>query len=145
MSSNEVFAKSLSHSQLFHGIETPALLELVQLGQIQHSKPGQVLIQEEDRVPGLFVILAGAAHVVKSSQKLTTLGRGAFFGEISLFGVSLGATASIIVGNDPCDYLIITASALDQWAKKHPTAERAFLKKMCVELSRRLYATSERL
>jgi CRP-like cAMP-binding protein len=139
------YAKVLSHSQIFNGIELVDLQSLVQMGKLLQPKPGSIVVEEGNRVPGLHVILEGSAQVVKSGQKLTQFGRGAFFGEISLFGVALGATASIVVGHDPSTLLLITSDSLQAWAKQHPEAERLFLRKMCVELSRRLYATSEKL
>lgn len=142
---HEDYAKILSHSQIFNGIDLSALTALIQMGKLVQPKPGSILIEEEHRVPGLHVILEGSAQVMKGGQKLTVFGRGGFFGEISLFGVSLGATASIVVGNDPCTLLLITQEALHSWAKQNPEGERLFLRKMCTELSRRLYSTSERL
>lgn len=142
---HEDSARILSHSQLFHGLDEASLLDLPKFGRVMQSDPGAILIEEGHRVPGLHVILEGAAHVLKGGQRLTQFGRGAFFGEISLFGVSLGATATIVVGPDRCSVLLLTTEALDAWAKKHPSAERLFLRQMCTELSRRLYATSEKL
>ena len=141
----EESAKILSHSQVFHGIELPALVSLVQAGRLLQPAAGSILIEEEHRVSGLQVILEGSAQVVKGGQKLTMFGRGAFFGEISLFGVSLGATATVVVGPDRSTILLITPEALATWAKLNPEAERLFLRKMCTELCRRLYSTSEKL
>lgn len=139
------YAKVLSHSQIFNGIELADLEALVKISKIIQPKPGSILIEEEHRVPGLHVILEGSAQVVKGGQRLTVFGRGAFFGEISLFGVALGASASILVGNDPSTLLLITQEGLAAWAKQYPEAERLFLRKMCIELSRRVYATSAKL
>lgn len=141
----EAYAQSLSHSQVFHGIELPILVSLVKAGRVLQPAPNSILIEEENRVPGLHVILAGSAVVEKAGKSLTVFGRGAFFGEISLFGVSLGATATIRVGGDPTTVLLITPEALGTWAKLNPEGERQFLRRMCTELCRRLYSTSERL
>jgi hypothetical protein len=56
----ETTVRALSHSQVFQG-----------------------------RAKGLHVIVEGSAQILKRGTPLTILGRGAFFGEISLFGVSL--------------------------------------------------------
>lgn len=140
----EDYAKILSHSQIFNGVELQDLVELVQKAKVLQPKPGSILIEEGYRVTGLHVILEGSAHVMKGGNKVSILGRGSFFGEISLFGVALGATASIVVGNDRSTILMITQEVLDTWAKAHPASERLFLRKMCTELSRRFYSVSER-
>ena len=145
MEASENYAKILSHSQIFNGIDLKDLVSLVKEAKVLHPKPGSLLIEEEHRVPGLHVILEGSAQLVKAGQQLTVFGRGAFFGEISLFGVALGATASILVGNDPSTFLLITSEVLSAWAKLYPEAERIFLRKMCVELSRRVYLSNEKL
>lgn len=137
------YSKILSHSQLFNGIDEAALKALIQGGEVRSFEGQEFLIQEDNRVEGLSVILSGAAKVQKLDTSLTMLGRGAFYGEISLFGVSLGATASLIA-HEPTTVFTITKKNLDVWAQHYPKAEVMFLKKMCTELCRRLYATSER-
>jgi CRP-like cAMP-binding protein len=140
----ETTVRALSHSQVFHGIEIPALEALVQVSERIETPPGQTLLEEEGRVKGLHVIVEGSAQIVKGGTPLTILGRGAFFGEISLFGVSFSATANV-VAKDRTVCIILQKAQLELWGKKHPAAERIFLYRMCTELSRRLYSTSEKL
>ena len=140
----EAAVRALSHSQVFHGIELPALEALVQTSERTETAPGQPLLEQEGRVKGLHVIVEGSAQILKGGTPLALLGRGAFFGEISLFGVSFTATADV-VAKDRTVCIILQKSPLEQWGKKHPAAERIFLYRMCTELSRRLYSTSDRL
>lgn len=140
----EATVRALSHSQIFHGIELPALEALVRASERIEARPGQALLEQEGRVKGLHVIVEGSAQIVKGGTPLTILGRGAFFGEISLFGVSFSATANV-VAKDPTVCTILQKAQLEKWGAQHPTAERIFLYRMCTELSRRLYSTSEKL
>jgi CRP-like cAMP-binding protein len=140
----ETTVRALSHSQVFHGIELPALESLVQMAERTETPPGQLLLNQDGRVKGLHVIVEGSAQILKGGVPLTILGRGAFFGEISLFGVSFSATADVL-SKDRTVCIILQKAQLEQWGKKHPSAERTFLYRMCTELSRRLYSTSERL
>jgi cAMP-dependent protein kinase regulator len=60
---------------------------------------GAQLIAEGERAPGLFVLLSGAAEVVRgwgstAPQKIARLGRGDLFGEVSLL-TSAAAIASV--------------------------------------------------
>lgn len=139
----EYYARILSHSQLFHGIEEKALTTMIEKGVIKTFPDSGVLVEENNRVEGLHIILEGSANVKKGSTSLTLLGRGAFFGEISLFGASFGATASIIA-HEKMSVLVISKAVLDAWGIQFPVAEKQFLRKMCTELSRRLYSANER-
>ena len=140
----DAFSKSLSHSQLFHEQPEQVLKSLIEKGSIKEFKAGQIVVEEEHRVDGLHVILEGSARVQKGTTLVTTLGRGAFFGEISLFGASFGATASI-VGHDSGTMLVVSKTGLSEWSKQYPESERIFLRKLCTELCRRLYMTSDRM
>ena len=139
----DYYARILSHSQLFHGIAEPALKSMITAGKIQKVSHGTEILKEGAQVAGLHVVLEGAAKVKKGEAVLVTLGRGAFFGEISLFGAALGATASI-VAQENCTTLLITSEVLRTWSKQFPDSERDFLRKLCTELCRRLSLTSER-
>ncbi len=146
MNSQEIerYSLSLSHSQLFHGIDVKSIEALVQSASKIETASDQVIIEQETRVSGLHLIVEGSAQVIKAGTALTLIGRGAFFGEISLFGASFSATATV-KAKDKTTCLMITKQILDAWAKQHATAERLFLLHMCTELSRRLYLTSEKL
>ena len=140
----ESTVRSLSHSQIFHGIDPSALQSLVESAERIEIAPGKIILEQEGRVKGLHVIVGGSAQILKSGTGLAILGRGAFFGEISLFGVSFSATADV-VAKDPTVCIILQKAQLEQWGKKYPLAERTFLYRMCTELSRRLYSTSEKI
>lgn len=140
----ERLSEITSHSQVFNGVDLESLKALVKMGSVVSVKSGDLIIEEEKRVPGLFVLLEGAVSVIKNSKPVFTFGRGSFFGEISLFGVSFAGTATV-QAREPAKLLMVTREVLETWAKHHPEAERIFLRKMCTELSRRLYSTSERL
>ena len=140
----EPTVRALSHSQIFHGLEAPALEALVQVSERVEVPAGRPILERDGRVPGLFLLVEGSAQVLKGGMPVTVMGRGSFFGEISLFGVSFAATADV-VAKDKAVCIVLTKTALETWGKKHPQAERMFLYRMCTELSRRLYATSEKL
>ncbi len=135
--------KTIKNSILFSGISLPALQALVREADLKTFSAHQQIVQELTRVEGLHVILEGTATVKKGPATLTTLGKGSFFGEISLFGASFGATATI-VAHENISVLLITPKCLKEWGKKFLAEENAFLRNMCIELARRLYATSQR-
>jgi CRP-like cAMP-binding protein len=138
-------ATVLSHSLLFRGIPLPDLGHLIAAGKVVTTEPGGILIEEEGKVPGLHVILDGDVHIVKSGQaQVTQLGRGNFFGEISLFGLVLGATASVTAPRG-CTVFVITEAQLRAWFKSHPAHELTFFKHLASELCSRLNSTTAKL
>jgi CRP/FNR family cyclic AMP-dependent transcriptional regulator len=60
---------------------------------------GRPLIEQGEGAEAFFVILEGAASVVRDGQELTSLGVGDFFGEIALLETGL-RTASVIAETD---------------------------------------------
>ncbi len=143
--SHSEYAKILSHSQLFNGIAVSDLEDLISRGKVIPYKANEPVIQETKPVQGLSVILEGAVRIVKSEKApVTQLGRGSFFGEISLFGMAFGATASVVSINASSIFLI-TKNELATWFKKYPAHELAFLKHLARELCQRLYSTTDKL
>jgi CRP-like cAMP-binding protein len=140
----EPTVRALSHSQIFHGLDPKALESLVKVSERMDFPAGASILEREGRVVGLFILIEGSAQVFKGGVPVAIMGRGSFFGEISLFGVSFAATADV-VAKDKSVCITLTKAALEQWGKSHPVAERAFLYRMCTELSRRLYSTSEKI
>ncbi len=139
------YTASLSHSQLFHGIDLPILSDLIHHGQITKSPADSWLLTEGDKVPGLFVVLEGFVHVTRNGKTdVTPLGRGNFFGEISVFGLGIGASASVITPKG-CTSLLVSQDELTKWFKKYPDGERLFLRHLAGELCRRLYLTTAKL
>jgi len=103
------------------------------------------VVHEGDRVHGLSVVLEGAVQVRKGGKQATApLGRGNFFGEISIFGLGLGASATV-ESPQGATTLVIPPEVLGAWFKLHPDGERLFLRHLAAELCRRLHLTTERL
>ena len=92
----------------------------------------------------LYVILEGSVQIYKGKGSVSVLGRGSFFGEISLLGDAVAATASVAT-REGCTLLLVSAEALRGWFKKHPPGELVFYRHLAVELCRRLYLTTEKV
>lgn len=142
---SDTFVRVMSHSQLFHDIELPALEALLKAGTVKKVEAGSILLGEDGRVGGLHVILEGFVEVIKNSQiAVAQLGRGNFFGEISVFGMAPGATASIRA-KAGCTLFVVSPSQLKDWFKAYPEAEKLFYRHLAFELCQRLYSTTERI
>jgi NADH dehydrogenase len=67
----------------------PAELVQLRLGSSvgvtqEHFEPGQEVFHEGDVGDRVYIILSGGADVLRGEQKLATLGRGEYFGEMAL-------------------------------------------------------------
>ncbi|MBL7715552.1 MAG: Crp/Fnr family transcriptional regulator [Bdellovibrionales bacterium] len=135
-------AQILSHSQLFHGLSSETLSGLAGTGEILSLKAGDYLLESGQPVPGLLIPLSGSFQVSKKGQILADrIGRGSFFGEISLFVVTMGATASV-QATHPSSALLLKPKSLQAWFGKNADVEKLFYKNLSAELARRLYSTT---
>lgn len=139
------YAATLSHSQLFRGISLPALEALVASSKVLQADQGKVLIESGNSARALYVLMQGGIEISKSAaERITIMSRGAFFGEISLYGNSLGANANVMALT-PVVLLAIEKPVLEAWFKQNPDGERLFFRHLVTELCNRLYATTEKL
>jgi signal transduction histidine kinase len=81
----------LSRTRLFSDFEPGRLGELVASGHVEQAPSGRVLFSEGDASESVYVVLEGAVEVFKldtsgDEVQLNTLGAGAIFGELALFG-----------------------------------------------------------
>jgi small-conductance mechanosensitive channel/CRP-like cAMP-binding protein len=95
----EIFAV-LRPLPVFTPLSDEQVRTLVEGAELQMFTTGETLVREGDRGESLFVIRSGAVAIVKSQEggpatKMTTLGRGDFFGEMSLL-TGEPRTASIV-------------------------------------------------
>jgi CRP-like cAMP-binding protein len=139
------YAVTLTHSQLFRGVPQPALEALVAASKIIQAKQGQTLVEAGRSAGALHILLEGGIQIAKTAnERISVMGRGNFFGEISVFGMSLGANAAV-VATTSVTLLAIERPVLEAWFKKFPDAERLFFRQLATELCNRLYATTEKL
>ena len=67
------------------GSLAPAVRErLLEAGEERSFAPGEVVVKQGERGAEAYVILAGAATVVRDDQRVARLGPGEFFGEVAM-------------------------------------------------------------
>ena len=105
--------------------------------------PGEVIVREGDDSREMFIIQEGRVQISKHINgidvPLATLGKGAFFGEMSLLE-SLPRTATV-VALEPTQLLVFQAGGLLLRLRRDPTL--AF--EMLQQLSGRIRAMNDRL
>jgi CRP-like cAMP-binding protein len=79
---NEI--ESLQKVPLFSGLSKSALNRLAKFARARNYKAGAEIVKEGDAGVGFFLIMSGKVEVVRGGKKLSTLGAGQYFGEMSL-------------------------------------------------------------
>lgn len=110
----ESLADSLRHVPILAALKEEHLEMLAKLATTRTFNKGEIIIKQGDPGAGLFVILDGTVDVTlrdkpgKPEIKLNTLGKGEFFGEMSLIdGYPRSATVTALAETQ--------AVELDRW------------------------------
>ena len=80
----EDVASALARVPLFQGISDESMEQLIAVtGELQFESGHYIVVQGQVGT-GLYVIIEGAARVVRGSEELAQLGPGDFFGELAV-------------------------------------------------------------
>jgi CRP/FNR family transcriptional regulator, cyclic AMP receptor protein len=125
----------LKKTPIFAETSEKSLESMIKSAVVKTVAPGNKLVQEGQGGVGFYLILEGKADVVKQGKKLAELGKGDFFGELSVIDGQLRTADVVAVIETKC-------WILSQWAMKsiivnHPEVALSMLE----ELVRRLRAT----
>jgi CRP-like cAMP-binding protein len=77
-------AAALANVPLFAGISDESMAALAEATGEQDFAPGQFIVRQGQVGTGLYVIVEGSVKVVKGADTVATLGKGDFFGELSV-------------------------------------------------------------
>jgi CRP-like cAMP-binding protein len=121
--------------------------ELAALIEVRDHKRGDRIVEEAAVPAGFYIIQHGVVHVRRRANTremlLTTLGPGAFFGEINLFDPGV-ATASIYAKSD-CRLALIPYDRFRAYMDQHTHAGYRIASAILAEVAHRLRTTSARL
>jgi len=84
MASTDEIVDSLSGFSLFADLQTPQLQQVAHTFEERWFPQGERILRQGLTGSGFFVILEGEASIIVDGQQRTTLGRGDFFGEVSI-------------------------------------------------------------
>lgn len=113
----------------------------------RHFGRGEVVTHEGDPSDSLHLVAAGRLAVrvsAPSGESVTVnlLGRGAYFGELSLLtAVGAAHRSATVVALEPTETLVVSAAAFTELCRRHPAVERlvsSLLARRVEELSGRL-------
>src|SRR5512133_1281877 len=111
----------LKRVPLFSECSKKELGEIAQVADEIDVGPGKVLTSEGDSGREFFVLIDGAAEVRRNGRKVSTLGSGDFFGEISL--VSQRPRTATVTMTAPGRLLVVTDRAFRELMRKLPSIQ----------------------
>ena len=109
----------LADVSLFSGCTKKELAEIVSAAKVVAHDAGDVIAREGQRGLGFFLVVDGQADVTIGGAKKATLGRGEFFGEVSL--LDEGPRSATVTAATPITLLGLTGWAFKDLIERHPT------------------------
>ncbi len=84
MMNDENLITILKHASLFKELKEEEIKEIISIARRVNLKKGEVLFKEGDKGNSMYIITKGKVSVIKRGEKLVTLKKGDFFGEMAL-------------------------------------------------------------
>src|SRR5947199_5727185 len=109
--------------------------ELEKIGRASdeiHVDPGHVLVEEGKPGHEFFLILDGTANVLRNGRKVATLGRGQYFGELSL--LDRGPRSATVKAATDLDVLVLGQREFGGVLDSVPALSRKLLAAMASRL-----------
>ena len=108
-------SQTLRESPLFKHLSKGELERVVAIGSVKKFADSQTIIEENNPVDYLYIVLRGRVRVwttgPRGEVELKELGRGAYFGEVSLMSGNT-ATASVEVSQGPAKLVALERQPL---------------------------------
>ena len=127
--------EDVSAVELFQGLPSNAIDEIISRGTKMQVGAGRVLAQQGSTDSGLQLILDGTVTVSVHGVERATLGRGAYFGEISLID-GAPRSATVTAGPEGAKVFAISPIAFSQLLDARPEIARPLLKVLAAHIRR---------
>ena len=131
MAKNEV-VEMLSEVPLFAELSKKELDSLAKSAKEISHREGAILAKEGDSGLGFFLIVDGTARVVVWGRTRRRIGRGDFFGEISL--LDQGPRSATVVAESPIRLLGLTQWVFKRMIEQNPSLAWKMLRVMAGRL-----------
>ena len=128
-------AELLGGCPLFKGIDAAGLASLADLATTVDFPAGHVIARQGEIGTGFFVIIDGGARVVRDGRELAVLGRGDFFGEMSV--IDGLPRVAMVVTTEPTRCLALASWEFERLLLDHPTIALAILRGLSARLRSR--------
>ncbi|TLY00041.1 MAG: cyclic nucleotide-binding domain-containing protein [Thaumarchaeota archaeon] len=124
---------------LFRGLEEQELKAIANQTKEMAFRGGETIVKQGDAGLGFYVIADGEAVVKRGKRTVAKLGRGSFFGEMSLFDDQ--PRSADVVATEPTKCLVLLRWNFWSLVSKNKKVTRGLFQ----EMARRLRATDEAL
>jgi CRP/FNR family transcriptional regulator, cyclic AMP receptor protein len=124
--------RALAPVPLFAGLSKRHLRAVARASGIAEHREGRTMVQEGASGSVFFVILEGAADVVRKGRRLARLGPGDFFGEMSL--LDGGPRTASVVTVEPSRFLTLSGRDFQRILGQEPALASRLLKAMASRL-----------
>lgn len=134
-----VIAGLLGQAPIFSELSDRNLKALAKEVAVRSVETGKPVVRRGEGGLGFYVILDGEVEVRKGTRTLARLGRGQFFGEMSLFDNQ--PRSADVVALRPTTFGVLSRWEFEAFAESHNGVYKGMMK----ELARRLRATDQSL
>jgi CRP-like cAMP-binding protein len=118
MATREEIADTLAGFAMFSDLSTAQLQQVAHVFDEAVYPAGERILRQGLTGSGFFVILDGEAAIVVDGQQRATLGRGEYFGEVSIL---LGESpVADVVALQPMRVLVMSGPAVKEFLIAHP-------------------------
>lgn len=118
MAGREEIADTLAGFALFADLASPQLLGVAGAFEEAAFPEGERILRQGLTGSGFYVIIDGTAAVIVDGQQRATLGRGDFFGEVSIL---LGEPPTAdVVALQPLRCIVLAGPAVEPFLAAHP-------------------------
>lgn len=129
--------ETLKDIPVFSGLDDDALQNIRSRGSVKTFAKDEFIVRYGEQGRAMYVILEGCVKLTLFGEDgkaivLTSLGRGAFFGELSLLDDK--ARSCTISATTDCKMFIITRALFLDMLHEHPSVMFSILKEMAVRL-----------
>ena len=107
----------LRGAPLFQGLSDQALGPIATASEPATFEDGAVLANQGDEADAFFVIVQGAADVVRDGEQVRKLSPGDYFGEIAL--VEGGPRTATVTANGAVEVLVVKRQAFQRLLSEH--------------------------
>jgi CRP/FNR family transcriptional regulator, cyclic AMP receptor protein len=131
--SYESVPKFLARIDLFEGLSSDVLSDLVARGTTLTTNPGGHVVEQGSTDAGLQVVLEGSAEVLVNDVPRRSLKPGDYFGEISLID-GQPRSATVVGGPDGLTTFALSALSFQPVVKQNPEVAQTLLKALCARI-----------
>jgi CRP/FNR family transcriptional regulator len=119
---------------LFSGLKEKQIKSILGSGKQLHFGAGNLIVKEGDSGVGLFLIIDGSVEVRRKDKLLSKLGKGDFFGEMSLLDKQ--PRSADVMATTPVTCFGLTSWAFSGVLTAHPDIAVNLMKELASRLRR---------